>query len=155
MKPIYGEFECKLDSKGRFLLPSGLKRQLPQNEQEDFVINRGIDACLVLFPITVWERELAKIHGKNQYIARNRAFARKFQNGAAPVGLDGNSRINIPKRLMEYAGLEKEIILVASFDRVEIWDRKSYETWLEDDRFDMETLSEEVMGDGGAEESIP
>lgn len=118
------------------------------------MINRGIDSCLVLFPIAVWERELAKIHGKNQYIARNRAFARKFQNGATPVALDGNSRINIPKRLMEYAGLDKEVVLVASFDRVEIWDRESYEAWLDDDRFDMEKLSEEVMGDGGAGESI-
>lgn len=154
MKPIFGEFECKLDAKGRFLLPSGLKRQLPQNEQESFVVNRGIDTCLVLFPIRVWEEELSKIHAKNQYIAKNRAFARKFQSGAMPVALDGNSRINIPKRLMEYAGLSKEVVLVASFDRVEIWDKDAYEAWLDDDQFDMEKLSEEVMGNGGGSETI-
>ena len=147
MDPIFGEFECKLDAKGRFLLPSGLKKQLPQNAQEEFVINRGIDACLVLFPIKVWNAELAKIHARNQYIAKNRAFARKFQSGATRVTLDGNSRVLVPKRLTGHANLAKEMVLVAQFDRVEIWDKATYEQWLADDRFEMESLSEEVMGD--------
>lgn len=153
MKPIFGEFECKVDAKGRFMLPSGLRKQLPESEQNDFVINRGLDKCLTLYPIRVWERELAKIHAKNQYVAKNRAFARKFMNGASPVELDSNSRVLIPRRLFEYAGIQKEIVLVASFDRMEIWDKAVYEAWLEDDQYDMEQLSEEVMGasdkDGG------
>ena len=148
MKPIYGEYDCKMDAKGRFLLPSGLKKQLPEGQQEEFVVNRGIDQCLVIFPVKVWEAELEKIYSKNQFVAKNRAFARKFQNGATPLALDGNSRVLIPKRLMDHAKLKKELVLVATYDRVEIWDRANYEEWLKDEKYDMEKLSEEVMGDG-------
>ena len=146
MRPIFGEYECKIDSKGRFVLPSGLKRQLPEDQRKEFVINRGLDECLMLYPIKVWERELKKIHSRNQYVAKNRAFARKFMNGATPVELDSASRVLVPKRLSGYAAIEKELVLVASYDRIEIWDKKVYEQWLDDDRWDMETLSEEVMG---------
>ncbi|MCB9234356.1 MAG: division/cell wall cluster transcriptional repressor MraZ [Bacteroidia bacterium] len=147
MKPIFGEYDCKIDSKGRFLLPSGLKKQLPENEQEEFVVNRGIDQCLVLYPLSVWERELQTIYSKNQFVAKNRAFARKFLNGATRITLDGNSRVLLPKRLNDHARISKDIVLVAAFDRVEIWDSAVYEAWLADDRYDLEKLSEEVMGD--------
>lgn len=152
MRPIFGEFECKMDSKGRFVLPSGLKKQLPEDEQKEFVINRGLDQCLVLYPIKVWEEELTRIHSRNQYVERNRAFARKFMNGATPVELDGSSRVLVPKRLAGYADLDKELVLVASFDRVEIWGRDAYEKWIASDKWDMAELSEEVMGgdDNGA-----
>lgn len=148
MRPIFGEFECKMDSKGRFVLPSGLKKQLPEGEQKEFVVNRGLDTCLVLYPIKVWERELEQIHSQNQYVARNRAFARKFMNGATPIELDNSFRVNVPKKLMGYASLGKELVLIASFDRIEIWDKATYDQWLASDKWDMEELSEEVMGGG-------
>lgn len=147
MRPIFGEYECKIDAKGRFVLPSGLRRQLPEDEQKEFVINRGLDQCLVLYPIKIWERELAKIHSRNQYVAKNRAFARKFQNGAKPVEIDNAGRVLVPKQLAGYAEVSKELVLVASFDRIEIWDKGVYDAWQADEQWDMETLSEEVMGD--------
>ncbi|HHG83287.1 MAG TPA: division/cell wall cluster transcriptional repressor MraZ [Bacteroidetes bacterium] len=146
MRPIFGEYECKIDAKGRFVLPSGLRKQLPEDEQKEFVINRGLDQCLVLYPIKVWERELSKIHARNQYVAKNRAFARKFQNGAKPVEIDNAGRVLVPKQLSGYAGVSKELVLVASFDRIEIWDKLVYDAWQSDEQWDMETLSEEVMG---------
>lgn len=146
MKPIFGEYECKLDSKGRFLLPSGLKKQLPEDQQGEYVINRGLDKCLVLYPISVWEAELEKIFAKNQYVAANREFGRRFLNGASRVEPDGASRLLITKRLCEYAGLDKEIVLIAAYDRVEIWDQQVYEQWQSDDAVNLERLSEEVMG---------
>ncbi len=151
MKPIFGEHDCKIDSKGRFLLPVGLRKQLPKGQQDDFVVNRGIEICLVLYPRNIWEEELAKIQSKNRFVAKNRAFARKFLNGATPVAVDGNSRILIPKRLLDYAKLDKEIILVAAFDRIEMWDKTTYDNWLKDERYDLEKLSEEVMGDEQAD----
>lgn len=151
MRPIFGEYDCKIDSKGRFLLPAGVKKQLPKGQQEDFVVNRGIDPCLVLYPKKVWEEELKEIYAKNRFVQKNRAFARKFLNGATPVSIDGNSRILIPKRLVEHAKLGKEMVLVAAFDRIELWDKKTYDKWLKDERFDLEKLSEEVMGDQDAD----
>jgi MraZ protein len=147
MRPIFGEYECKIDAKGRFVLPSGLRKQLPEEDQKEFVINRGLDQCLVLYPIKIWDRELKRIHSRNQYVAKNRAFARKFMNGATPVEIDSAGRVLVPKRLVGHADLQSELLLVASFDRVEIWDKKVYDEWQADDKWDMEKLSEEVMGD--------
>ncbi len=147
MKPLIGEYECKLDAKGRFLMPAGLRKQLPEDQQNEFVVNRGIDKCLVLYPEPVWEKELSRIQSRNQYLRENRAFTRMFLNGAQPISLDGNARVLLPKRLMEYAGLDKDIVLVAQIDKIEIWDYTAYEKWLENPDFDFEALAEKVMGE--------
>jgi MraZ protein len=146
MRPIFGEYECKVDSKGRFVLPSGLKKQLPEEDQKDFVISRGLDPCLVLYPQRVFEVELKRIHARNQYVEKNRAFARMFINGSMPLELDGSSRVLVPKRLAAEAGLDKDLILVANVDRIEIWDKTRYDQWLLENRGNLERLSEEVMG---------
>lgn len=146
MRPIFGEYECKVDSKGRFVLPSALKRQLPEDAQKDFVISRGLDPCLVLYPLKVYEVELKRIHARNQYVERNRAFARMFINGSMPLELDSSSRVLVPKRLGAEAGLDKDLILVANVDRIEIWDKARYEQWIMENRGHLERLSEEVMG---------
>ena len=128
------------------LLPSGLRKQLPEDEQTEFVINRGLDQCLVLYPLAVWEKELERLQSRNLYVKKNRAFMRMFLNGATSLSLDGNARVLLPKKLMEFAGLTKEIILVAQIDKVEIWDQTTYESWLDEPGFDFESLAEEVMG---------
>lgn len=147
MKSLIGEFDCKLDAKGRFLMPVGLRRQLPEDQQSDFVVNRGLDKCLVLYPVQVWETELERIQSKNQFVSKNRAFTRMFLNGATPLSLDGSDRALLPKRLMEYAGLSKDIMLIGQIDKIEIWDLDAYQAWLLEPGFDFERLAEEVMGD--------
>ena len=147
MISLIGEYDCKLDAKGRFLMPAGLRKQLPEDQQNEFVINRGLDQCLTLYPVPVWEMELKWLQARNQYVKKNRAFLRMFLNGATKVQLDGNGRVLIPKRLMEHAKLEKETILVAQIDKVEIWDKKAYEEWMEEPEYDFEELAEEVMKD--------
>ncbi len=147
MKALIGEHYCKLDAKGRFLLPASLRKQLPEEMQKDFVMNRGIEKCLVLHPEQVWEAQLEKIFSKNQFIEKNRRFARRFTNGATPIELDGSARVLIPKRLMEYAALSKEIVLVAQKDKIEIWDKDAYDQWLDEDDEDIALLAEEVMSE--------
>ncbi len=147
MKPLIGEYECKMDSKGRFLMPSGLKKQLPEDQQSEFVLNKGLGKCLVLYPMSIWERELAKIQSRNQYVKKNRDFTRWFMQGATHVGVDSNGRILIPKRLMGYANIEKDIILASQIDKVEIWDQQAYDQWMEESDTDFASLAEEVMGD--------
>jgi len=147
VKPLIGEYECKVDSKGRFLMPSGLRKQLPEDQQSEFVINKGLGKCLVLYPMSVWERELAKIQSRNQYVKKNRDFTRWFMQGATQVGVDGNGRILIPKRLMNYANVQKDIVLASQIDKVEIWDQEAYEHWMDESETDFAQLAEEVMGD--------
>lgn len=148
MNPLFGEYPCKVDAKGRFLLPAALLRLLPADAQRDFVLNRGLDGCLVLYPMSTWQRELANIHAQNQYVAENRAFARLFQAGAQPVELDSAKRILIPKRLMEAADVQDEVVLVGAYDRIEVWGSARYEQWLATQQPNFEQLSSKVMSQG-------
>lgn len=145
MRILVGEYACTLDTKGRFLLPSALRKQLPEGEQTHFVLNKGLDNCLVLYPKKVWEAELSKIQSLNMYETKNRTFARVFLSGASEVELDSSDRILIAKNLMEKATLSKDLILLAQLDRIEIWDKQTYEAWLANPEIDMATLAEDVM----------
>ena len=147
MNPLFGEFECKVDAKGRFLLPAGLLRQMDGPDVEEFVIKQGPDGNLEMYPTRVFQDELMRIAQKNRHQAQTRRFLRAFQQGSRRVNPDGNNRLLIPKPLIESAGIEKEIVLIAAIDRVEIWNKPDYEAWLNDEANDLAELSEAVMGE--------
>ena len=146
MTNFIGEFDCKLDAKGRLMVPSGLRKQLDPAANESFVINRGFEKCLVLYPKNDWERIGSEVNQLNQYVKKNREFIRYFYRGATELSLDGNGRILLPKRLQEYGGVGKEVVLFAYSDRIEIWDKDTYENLLTDEPDDFANLAEEVMG---------
>ena len=146
MTNFIGEFDCKLDAKGRLMVPSGLRKQLDPAANESFVINRGFEKCLVLYPNNDWERISSEVNQLNQYVKKNREFIRYFYRGATELSLDGNGRILLPKRLQEYGGVGKEVVLFAYSDRIEIWDKDTYENLLTDEPDDFANLAEEVMG---------
>lgn len=147
MADFIGEFECRLDPKGRIMIPSALRRQFDASWKERFVINRGFEKCLVLYPVTEWQRITEEINKLNQYVRKNREFLRYFYRGATEIVLDGNGRLLLPKRLQDYAGIDKEVVLFAYGKKIEIWDRNTYDTLLTDEPDDFATLAEHVMGD--------
>ena len=148
---LLGEYECKIDAKGRMRVPSGLISQLGEDQQHNFVINRGFEKCLMLYPEAVWEKITAEINQLNLYNKKNRDFVRYFYRGALQVSLDGADRILITKRLLEYAGVEKEVILSAYNDRIEVWAKDEYDLLLEEEPSDFSDLAEEVLGKGSLE----
>ncbi len=131
MTGFIGEYESTLDAKGRFLLPVAFKKQLPKGSSENFVINRGFEKCLSLYPIKSWEPIFAEISDLNDFEPKVRQFRRYFLNGATQVVLDTVNRLLIPKNLMEYAGLEKNIVLVSAVNKIEIWDKNKYQQFFE------------------------
>ncbi len=144
-----GEYEATLDAKGRFLLPSGFKKQLPEANADEFVINRGFEKCLSLYPLKSWKPIFADISDLNEFDPKARQFRRYFLNGATQVVLDTANRILIPKNLMEHAGLEKDIVLVSAVNKIEIWDKNKYQQFFE--TFSPEAfsnLAKEVMANG-------
>lgn len=143
---LIGEFECKVDEKSRLILPSGLKKQISQDAQDRFVINRGFEGCLVLYPMNVWKDTTEQINKLNLYVQKNRNFVRLFYNGATELTLDSQNRLLLPKSLLGYAGIEKEIILFAYSDRIEIWNKEKYRQLLSNEPEDFAQLAEEVMG---------
>ena len=147
-----GEYICKLDAKGRLTVPSGLKKQIDNEGREGFVLNRGFEGCLGLYPHKDWLEVSKKLNDLNLFTIKNRAFVRKFQNGATKLDMDGNGRVLLPKDLQEFAGISKEVVLFAYADRIEIWDKAKYEEVMNEEMGDFATLAEEVMSDGKDDE---
>ncbi|MBE2229785.1 MAG: division/cell wall cluster transcriptional repressor MraZ [Chitinophagaceae bacterium] len=150
MTGFLGEFEATLDAKGRFLLPAGFKRQLPEEETSRFVINRGFEKCLALYPMRTWEPLFQKITGLNEFDPKQREFRRAFLNGATFVEPDSAGRILLPPNLKMYAGLQKDIVLMATGDKLEIWDSNKYKEIF--DSLSSESFSDlgdQVLGSGG------
>lgn len=146
MANLVGEFDCKLDAKGRFLFPSALRKQLDPAAQESFMMNRGFEKCLTLYPMNEWESLSKKLSKLNLFKTENRKFYRFFHNGANSLNLDGSGRLLIPKGLMGYANIKKEIIVFAYADRIEIWDKEKYAEMMSDGVDDFADLAEQVMG---------
>ncbi len=143
---LMGEYECRLDLKGRLRLPSDLLAQIGEREGLSFVMNRGFERCLTLYPKPVWERISREVNSLNQFVKKNREFTRYFQRGATPLELDGADRILLPKRLLEWAGIDKDVILSAINDRIEIWSKDQYDQLIESEPDDFSDLAEEVLG---------
>ena len=147
MAGLVGEFEVKLDAKGRFLFPSGLKKQLSSTAQRDFMLNKGFEECLTLFPIKDWEMVSDRLSRMNLFKPKNRMFYRLFHQGAKQVSLDNAGRVLIPASLIERIQLKSEVMLIAYNDRVEIWDKSKYFEMIEGNIADFADLANEVMGD--------
>jgi len=150
MLNLLGEYDCKLDAKGRLMMPSGLKKQLQDVVREGFVVNRDLfEKCLVLYPMSEWKRVSEEIGSLNRFVRKNVLFIRRFNNGATQVDLDSNGRILVPAALSDYAEMAKELKVVGNGDRIELWSKSNYEVMLSED-IDMSSLSEEVMGGGSS-----
>lgn len=143
---LLGEYECKIDAKGRMRLPSDLIGQLGEVESHNFVMNRGFEKHLMLYPEEVWDRITEEINELNDFNKKNRAFKRYFYRGAKKVTMDSADRILVTKNLLEYAEVEKEVILSAYNDRIEIWAKEEYERVLDEEPDDFSDLAEEVLG---------
>jgi MraZ protein len=129
MITFIGEYTCKLDSKGRVILPAAFKKQMSGNNQDRFVIKKDIfDKCLVLYPSEEWERQNKIIRKKiNPYKKEHTTFLRQFFKGMAEVFLDGNNRLLIPKRLLDEVSVDKEVVMAGQFGKIEIWSKDLYE----------------------------
>ncbi len=145
MAGLLGEYECKIDSKGRMRLPSPLLKQLGTEGTPAFVINRGLEKCLMLYPRKVWDQIEENVNQLNKFSKKNRDFIRFLYRGATEVAPDGQERILLSKRLMEFAGITKDVLLISQGDRLEIWDVATYDKLEESKSMeDFSDVAEEV-----------
>ena len=147
MSGLVGEYEVKFDVKGRFLLPSGLRRQISPATQRDFMLNKGFEDCLTLYPLSDWEVISQKLSKMNLFKPKNRMFYRLFHQGAKLISLDKAGRILIPSAHMDRVEIKQEVMLIAYNDRVEIWDKSKYFEMIEGNMAQFADLADEVMGD--------
>lgn len=146
MAKILGEFEVTLDPKGRFMIPAALKKQLPEGEVARFVLNRGFDKCLTLYTEKQWEKVEAKISRLNEFNEKARKFKRLFLNGATYLEPDAAGRLLLPKTMLAYANITKDMVCTAMSNKVEIWDATAHRKEFEVDAKEFNDLGSEVMG---------
>ncbi len=145
MLNLHGEYECKLDAKGRLIIPAALKKQIPAEAKEAFFINRGFEKCCVMYPANEWDNIAGEINKLSDYIKKEREFKRYFLRGASKLDMDTASRVLLPKPLQEYANLKGDLVLLAYGNKVEIWSKAEYDTMLSAEPEDFSALAEEVM----------
>ena len=125
---ILGTYECKADSKGRIMLPAPLKKQISSILKEGFVIKRSVfNRCLEIHPMNEWKKIVDQVNQLNRFVKKNNDFIRSYMAGLKVVEVDSSGRFLIPKDLLSFAGLEKEIVLSSSVNMIEIWDKDNYE----------------------------
>jgi MraZ protein len=144
---IIGTYECKADTKGRVMFPSALKKQLQKVLGDGFVIKRSVfNQCLEIHPMQEWNEVVGQVNKLNRFVKKNNDFIRSYMAGLKIVDVDGSGRFLIPKDLLSFAGLEKQIVLSSSVNMIEIWDKDKYESSVAESLKDFGDLAEDVMG---------
>ena len=129
------------------MLPSAIKKQLLPSIQNGFVLKRAVfQSCLELYPMIEWEALMQKMNKLNRFKKKNNDFIRRFTAGVKIVEVDSTGRLLIPKDLMVFSGISKEIVVSSAINIVEIWDKDKYEQAIDDAADDFADLAEEVMG---------
>jgi len=143
---LIGTYECKVDAKGRLMIPAPLKKQFASLE-DGFVLKRSVfQPCLELFPMSEWNAMMSKINKLNRFVKKNNDFIRRFTAGVKVVEIDATGRLLIPKDLIAFGKIEKDLVLSSAINILEIWDKTLYENAIENATDDFADLAEEVMG---------
>lgn len=146
MASFIGEFDCKIDGKGRLALPAKLRAQIPQDMENALVVNRGFERCLVLYVLEDWKKETEKLSVLNEFNREARRFIRQYNNGANMVSLDSNARLLLPKKLLNYAEITDNVVINAYGNKIEIWSEAHYNAEMEFDAEEFGSIAERLLG---------
>lgn len=143
-----GLYEGKIDDKGRMVLPAKLKSSLPENDRGQMVLQLGLkEKCLFLHPNGVFEEKMKKISMLNEFREVNRVLQRQILSNCTDTELDSSGRFAISKSFLEFASLEKEVIIIGVGDRMELWSPEEYKKNAESERGeDFLNLVETILG---------
>jgi len=153
MYNLIGKYRVKIDAKGRVKLPKDLLRQLSDGSYP-LVVNRGYEKHLMLYPKDVWEKKTKEINQLKLTRRNQRSAIRYFYRGATELNLDNIQRVLVPKALLEYAGIDKDIVLFAYDKQIELWDLEAYERDLENEPENFDVILENLHEEEKAEKAI-
>lgn len=148
MVHLIGSYECKVDTKGRVMMPVSLKKQLSKLVNEGFVLKRAVfNPCIEMYPVNEWSKLMNKLNGLNRFNKKNNDFIRRFTAGVKMVDMDISGRFLIPKDLIKHANIDKQIVVSSAVNILEIWDKSTYENEINEAAINFGSLAEQVMGD--------
>jgi len=147
MTHFIGAYDCKADAKGRITIPSTLKSQLLPMIEGEFVIRKALyQKCLDLYPRAEYDKFVAKLYEDLKVSYKDfDKFQRMFNAGTLPIRIEENGRMQIPRNLKVFAGIEKDVVLSSAFDHIEIWDKERYDQFIEENQKEYDELAEMIF----------
>lgn len=139
------EYTCKLDAKGRLVLPARMKANLPDVDSSELFMREGFEPCLELYPLVEYKKIYSKIAGLNEFNAEYRRLQRNFFRGSTTVELDASGRLLVPKNMLQYAQLNKDVVVVGMGNRMEIWNPEIYEKYVIQDPHELSELAQKHL----------
>lgn len=144
-----GEYDCKMDTKGRLVLPSRMKSAMPSPATDDgsieVMLRRGFEPCIILYPIAEFKKLYSRIVGLNEFNEENRTLQRNFFRANVQVELDSMGRFLVPKPMIRHAQLEKEVVVAGVGNRIEIWQPELYDQFLMSDQKEFSALAQKYL----------
>ena len=135
-----GEYNYTIDDKGRITIPAKFREELGTN----FIVTRGLDKCLFIYPKLEWDNVISK-YKELPNTKDARAFMRFFLSGASLTDYDKQGRINISSPLKSYANLNKDCVIIGVNERIEIWDKESWENFINDNEENLSDIAEKLF----------
>ncbi|HTP80288.1 MAG TPA: division/cell wall cluster transcriptional repressor MraZ [Bacteroidota bacterium] len=147
MSTFKGRFSYTVDSKGRVALPAKLRKNLSSSSKGNFVVTRGFEKCLYVYPQDEWNRLEETFRTLSFGNPQHRFFLRTILEWATDCDLDSQSRISVPQTLLEYASLikEGEVIILGVLERIEIWNPSEYQQYQNNQPATYETVAEVML----------
>jgi MraZ protein len=145
MSSFKGSFSHSVDEKGRINLPSKLRKYVAPENADTYVITRGFDKCLYIYPLDEWNMVEQKLRGLSNYNADDRLFLRTLLELANEVQLDGQARLSIPQELREYANILGDVKILGTLDKIEVWNPEEYEKYRRANPESYESIASKVM----------
>ncbi|MHB1686566.1 MAG: division/cell wall cluster transcriptional repressor MraZ [Ignavibacteriaceae bacterium] len=140
-----GQYTYSVDSKGRVSIPSRLRKFISTEANDTLVMTKGTAKCIDVYPQDEWQKFEAKLDSLNTFLPKDSKFIRILLQNASEDTLDAQSRILIPQHLLEYAKIEKEVLILGVLKKIELWSPKVYADYLEGSSETYEQIAAEVM----------
>jgi MraZ protein len=145
MSSFKGSYFYSVDSKGRINIPARLRKYVSPEANDTFVVTRGFEKCLFLYPLDEWNTLEGSIRGLSPANSQHRFITRTLLQYATETQLDGQSRITIPKELLQFAGIEDQVLIVGVLERIEVWNPKEYEVYMSLQTDSYENVAQSVL----------
>ena len=145
MSSFKGSYTYSVDEKGRVNLPAKLRKYVSPESNDTFVITRGFEKCLFVYPVDEWNKLEQNLRSLSSYDPEHRRFIRALLELASESQLDGQARLSIPQELREYASIESEVRIIGTLDKIELWDPKIYEEYKKNQPEPYESIAAKVM----------
>jgi MraZ protein len=146
MSSFKGSDTYIVDAKGRVSIPSKMRKNIQPAAQLTFVLTRGMEKCLYAYPLDEWKRLEENIRSLPQTNEKDRFFVRMLMQWSEEVVLDSQFRLLLPKSLMEFAEIQKEVFFIGVLDHIELWNPENFRKYLEGKKESYENVAESVMG---------